>query len=380
MNLQKTLVAAGLLAALAVPAAHAALTPNGHNVAGSVISNTATLTFEAPDPIDPINNPPVPTTVTDTKNFSVDEVLDVAVTTLAPVTTIVTPGSTQREIRYTVQNTGNGTEQYNLLLDYAVITDDFDPTGVTIWVDTNNDGTVDTQLIGAPTLTLSPEQMVTIVVRGDIPGSANSGDEALVRLRALSDTVQTFAGTTSPFQGLATVGTVVATYDAGLSTEHHAIVGTTLADQQAQGRYLVQAISANLIKDATATHPTLGAGVFAPGSVITYSLTLEVVGDGTLNKVKVVDNIPTDTTYVNGSITLREGTGADLAAATAAAQVAAPGAQAEAANGDRAVKIFDEISVMPGGIDNNTDSGTVTVGGTEPAAKVYIVTFQVTVN
>lgn len=378
MNLQRNLAAAGfLLAALAAPVAHAAGT-----TAGTLVTNTATLTFESPDPNNPggpnVPQPPVPAT----KNFAVDEVLDVAVAKVGTGTTVVTPGSTQREIKYTVTNNGNGNEQYNLVIDYADTNDQFDPTNVTIWIDSDNDGTPDYQYIqGTTNLTLTPDQHVTVIVRGDIPASAVSGDTSNVNLRALSDTVQQAKGTgyQSATPGEAVGAPVAVTVPGGSSVTYQAVVGNSHADQQDQGKYLVQTISATLKKDAKATH-ALGNNKFVPGAEITYSLTLEVTGDGTLTKVLIKDSIPANTTYVSGSMAIAYGDGADLATATTAALAATPTVLAESANGDVGVKINDEINVVPGGIDNNLTSGTVTVGGAQPAAKVYIVTFKVTVN
>lgn len=376
MNVQKTLAAAGfLLGALAMPVAHAAGT-----TAGTVIENTAELTYEAPDPSNP-GGPGVPTTTTGTKNFAVDEVLDVNVTVLGTGTTLVTPGSTDREIKYTVTNTGNGSEQYNLVTDFAVVGDAFDPTGVEVWIDSDNDGVADYQYFqGTTQLVLVPDQQVTVIVRGDIPGGQTTGDDALVNLRALSDTIQTQNGTGFQTSTAGQTITTASTTHNGSTLTYNVVAGTSLGDQMDQGKYLVQEVTANMIKNATALHPTLGAGVFAPGSVVTYTLTLEVSGSGTITSVRAKDVIPTNTTYQNGSLAIQYGDGATVAAAQTAAQGAVATALNEAGNGDVGIIINNEVNVVPGGIDNNLTSGTVTVGGAEPAAKVYIISFNVTIN
>ncbi len=391
MNLQRNLAAAGfLLAALAAPVAHATGT-----TAGTLITNTATLTFDAPDPTDP-TGPKVPQTpVPATKNFAVDKVLDVTVAKVGSGITIVTPEATQREIKFTVTNNGNGGEQYNLVADYADTTDKFDPTGVTFWIDSDNDGTVDYQYIqGTTNLVLAPDQKVTVVVRGDIPanrssqaggGALVSGDDSNVTLRALSDTLQQANNSyVNNFQsgvpGTAVGTPVVVNVPGGTTVTYQAIIGTTKADGRDLGKYLVQMISANLKKDAKATHPTLGNDKFVPGAEITYSLTLEVLGEGTLDKVLIKDNVPANTTYQSGTMAIAYGEGATVAAATTAALAATPVTLQEAGNGDVGLKVNDEIDVVPGGNDGNLASGTVTVGGTQQPAKVYIVTFKVKVN
>lgn len=381
MNIKQKLAAAGfLLAALAAPlSAQAAGTG-----AGTVIENTATLSFESDDP----NNPgtPVTTSVPSTKNFAVDEVLDVTVAQLGGGVTTVVPGSTDKEVRWTVTNDGNGNEQYNLIFDVADPSDDFNPSNVTYWVTqaSVNGGLPYQYTQGVTVLTLAPDETVTVAVRGDIPAGAASGDEAIVKLRALSNTVQVANGT--GFQS-ANPGDVVGSGVSAPDTQnithpYNVVVGTTRADQQGNGKYVVRDISANLDKNASAVHPTLGAGVYAPGSVITYTLTLRVSGDGTLDKVVIKDSVPTGTTYVNNSIKIGyAGDTTEAAAiATATAAAAAAPAQGQSIDGDMTNKINDEINVYPGGNDGNINSGTVTVGGAEPAAKAYVVTFQVTVN
>lgn len=378
MNLQRNLAAAGfLLAALAAPVAHAAGT-----VAGTVVYNTATLTFDAPDPLNP-GGPAVPQTPeTSTHNFAVAEVLDVVVTATTPITTVVA-NTTDRELRYSVTNTGNGQEQYNLVVDYADVSDDFDPTNVRIYTQIGGGPEV-LYTPGVTNLVLNPDQQVTVIVRGDIPvnnSSANplaSGDEANVTLRALSNTVQAAHGTA--FQSQAP-GTTVATStvtDLGVTYTYAVVVGNTHADERVSAKYVVQQVSGRLTKTATAVHPTLGAGVYAPGTRITYRLQLDVEGDGELTKVRIRDTVPTHTTYA-GNLTLAYGAGATPAAALAALGAAVT--LNPSANGDQGVLVGNEVNVAPGGNDGNyTDSGTVLVGGVEPAAKVYVVTFDVTVD
>ena len=75
--------------------------------AGDIISNTANATYN-----DPGGNPvSVPSNQVDIK---VDELLDVTVASADPGDIVVTPGSTNRVLSFTVTNTGNGSEAFQI--------------------------------------------------------------------------------------------------------------------------------------------------------------------------------------------------------------------------------------------------------------------------
>src|SRR5262245_43266864 len=110
-------------------ASHAAGTPAGTN-----IQNTAQVSYT-------VGGSAV-TTSSNTTSVRVAEILD-AVLTLAAPTVTVSPGATAEELVYTLTNTGNGSETFNLTaLSAGVTGDDFDPTlaSPAIYFDTDNSG------------------------------------------------------------------------------------------------------------------------------------------------------------------------------------------------------------------------------------------------
>lgn len=344
MNIKQKLAAAGfLLTALAVPTAQAALTP-----AGTDIQNTANVTYTDPDS----------TTKTESSNTAtvkVAEILDVTVTkNQATAISVLTP-STNQVMGFTVTNTGNGQEKYALTASNALTGDQFDPTNTKIYIDTNGDGLLDGGDVllvpGTNDPDLAPGASAKILVVSDIPTGLANNDLGNVRLSAESITSQ--ATPASPDA----VGTVFAGAGTG---GVDAIVGTTQAVADATNGYLVRNFKLELNKTSALTHtnPALN-GKPVPGAIITYTLTLNATGAGTFNNIVITDNIPANTTYVPGSLTLN---GTPLT---------------DTQTGDAGYVQGGVVRVYPGGNDTtNTpiNSGTVT------APVVNTVTFQVKIN
>ena len=82
-----------------------------------------------------------------------------------------------------------------------------------------------------------------------------------------------------------------------------AVVGSTGADGQDNGAYKVSAATVTLVKSAVVVDP-FGGSEPVPGATITYTITATVAGTGSVGGLAITDNIPADTSYVTGSITL----------------------------------------------------------------------------
>ena len=108
---------------------HAAGTPAGTN-----IQNTAQVSYTV--------GASTVTATSNTSSVTVAEILD-AVLTIANATVQVAPGALAEELVFTLTNTGNGTETFNLTaLSAGIVGDDFDPTlaAPAIYFDTDNSG------------------------------------------------------------------------------------------------------------------------------------------------------------------------------------------------------------------------------------------------
>ncbi|WP_447762770.1 hypothetical protein [Sphingopyxis panaciterrae] len=269
-----------LLAALALPMqAHAAGTR-----AGSTISNTASASFD--------NGSGTQTIDSNKVDLLVDELLDVTVDSSNPADVPTTPGATSQVLTFSVTNNGNGQEAFVLSTVANGGGDQYDPAVTQIYLD-NGDGVFDagTDTLytpGANNPVLNPDQSITVFVIATTPGTVSDGDRGIVSLVAAAQT-----GTGNPGTSFAGAG------EGG----GDAVVGSTRADGQDNGAFIVSAATVTLVKSAVVVDP-FGGSEPVPGATITYTITATVAGSGSLNGLIVSDNIPADTSYVAGSITL----------------------------------------------------------------------------
>lgn len=290
-----------VMAVVVAPAAHAAGT-----AAGSNITNTASATFTDP------GGTPV-TVPSNTSTLQVDEILDVTVVSNDAGNVAVTTPASDIPLKFTVTNTGNGSEAFRLTVNSMVGGDNFDPTDAFIYLDTNGNGSFDSGSDTLYTPGLSPDPVLAadatqvVFVVSDIPlGQANT-HVGLIDLNVESLTVlptpgADAAGTT--FAGQGTAGSA-------------AVVGSTQADGTAQRGYVVSQVATTFTKtQAVVNHPVYGTHA-VPGATITYTLTLTATGSGDLTGTAITDPIPAGTTYVPGSLTLNAGALTDIADADA---------------------------------------------------------------
>jgi len=255
--------------------------------AGTTISNTATASFT-----DPGGN--AQTANSNQVDIKVDELLDVTVATADPGPVSVAPGATGQVLSFTVTNTGNGSEAFDLNATTAIGGDQFDPTTTSIVIDTNNNGMYDAGVDtvytnGSNALTLAPDQSQRVFVLSTIPGGSVDLDRGFLDLTASARTGSGVAGTVFAGQG---------------QGGGDAVVGSTGADGTDRGTYVVQNATMTFLKSATVLDP-FGGTRSLPGSIVTYTLVATVSGTGTLANLTVGDTIPANTTYQPGSLTFQ---------------------------------------------------------------------------
>lgn len=272
--------AIAVLAALALPVQASAAGTR----AGSTISNTATASFDAGGGTTTVDSNRV--------DLLVDEVLDVTVDSSDPADVPTTPGATGQMLTFSVTNNGNGVEAFGLTPIANGGGDDYDPTVTQIYLD-NGDGIFDagTDTLytpGANDPSLDPDQSITVFVLATTPGTVVDGNRGIVSLVAAAKT-----GTGAPGDSFAGQG------EGG----GDAVVGATGADGSDAGAYVVSAATVTLVKSAVVTNP-LGTADPIPGATITYTIVATVAGSGSVSGLAITDNIPADTSYVPGSITL----------------------------------------------------------------------------
>ena len=252
--------------------------------AGSTISNTASASYDTGGGTQTVDSNKV--------DLLVDELLDVVVDSSDPADVPTTPGATAQLLTYSITNTGNGQESFALSTIANGGGDDYDPTVTQIYID-NGDGvfdpgtdTLDTP--GANDPALNPDQSVKIFVLSTTPAGVSDGNRGTVSLVAAAKTGTGAPGASFPGQG-----------EGG----GDAVVGSTGADSQDQGAFVVSAATVTLVKSAVIVDP-FGGSEPVPGATITYTIVATVAGSGSVSGLAVTDNIPADTSYVAGSITL----------------------------------------------------------------------------
>ncbi len=251
--------------------------------AGTIIQNTAQATFNTPAG--------VATVASNTVEIAVDELLDVALTSLdgAPVTT--TSGTAT--LSFELTNTGNGPEAFRLTANPAIAGNDFDTSIESIAIDTNGNGIYDAgidEILTGPETTaeLAPDEKITVFVNVIVPNSAGDGQTSDVELLAEAVTGTGVPGTAFAGQGVNGV---------------NAIVGSTGGTGFAMGSVIAGVTAVTLVKEQSVADPFGGTST-VPGSVITYTITANVAGSGSVSNLLITDPYPTGTTYAAGTITL----------------------------------------------------------------------------
>lgn len=253
--------------------------------AGTVIENTATVSFD-------VGGTPL-SVDSNTTTLTVDERIDVTVTVQSPQV-LVAANDTNRELLFTVTNTGNGTETFQLAIDSVIAGNDFDPVPAVpaIYFDTDGSGdfNVGDQAYtpGSNDPVLLADESVDVFLINDIPGTVLNGQIGRSELTATSATGTGAPGTEFAGQG-----------DNGVD----AIIGTTGGEAADLGEYLVSEVAVSVTKAQAVTDP-FGGSEPLPGSTITYTITVEVTSTGTASTSVLSDAIPTFTTYVPNSVTL----------------------------------------------------------------------------
>jgi len=130
------------------------------------------------------------TTDSNTSTIQVAERLD-AVLTLASATVQVSPGATAEELVFTLTNTGNGSERFNLTaLSAGVVGDDFDPTlaSPAIYFDSDNSGDFSggdaAYNPGVNDPVLAADASVRLLVINNIPATVVNGNRGRSQLTA----------------------------------------------------------------------------------------------------------------------------------------------------------------------------------------------------
>lgn len=251
--------------------------------AGTLIQNTATASYNSGGSSVSVQS--------NTVTLKVDELLDVAMASQSGVP--VSTGASTVAVPFALTNSGNGPEAFNLAVDPAVAGNQFDATVQSIVVDSNGNGVYDAGIdavlgAGSPTPLIAADGSLTVFVLVTAPGSAADGQTSQLRLTAEPATGTGVPGTSFAGQG-----------EAG----GDAVVGASGGSGTALASLTASSVSVTLTKSAAIVDP-FGGSKPLPGAVVTYTLVASVTGSSTATGLRIVDAIPTGTTYRAGTLTL----------------------------------------------------------------------------
>ena len=256
--------------------------------AGTVVDNVAVVNFDLGG---------VPTTLnSNNASFQVLERLDVVVT-LQSGQVLVSPNMLDAALLFTVTNTGNGNDEFDLAINSALAGDDFDPIPAVpaIYFDSDASGDFSVGDIayqpGVNEPQLAADTSVDVLLINNIPAALANGMLGRSELTATSTT-----GTGLPGETLAGLG------DGGLD----AVLGASGGQAAIFGEYLVSDVAVSVIKNVAIADP-FGGMEPTVGATLTYTITVQVLNGGVATGSVFSDPVPLNTTFVANSILLNGG-------------------------------------------------------------------------
>ncbi len=271
-------------------------------LSGTSISNTATVSYL-------LGAVPQPDLSATSAAVLVDEKINLTVT--GGVTTNVAAGSTIQATPFTVTNNANSALDFALTVTDVIGGDQFDPLPLSCSAFVEN-GTTPNYQAGQDTATfideLAANASATVYAVCDIPGSLALGDTGFVGLTAIAQGNFNAAGyvpSTGVLGGLlAEAAANTASVDIALAD----IGGTEDlardAKHSAHNTYLIGGAAVSVAKTVTSILDPNGTSVLMPGAVITYQITVDVTGSGSVTNLTINDPLPANTSYVSNSISL----------------------------------------------------------------------------
>lgn len=346
--------------------------------AGTDVTNTASVAYS----VGSVSQTPVNSNTT---TFKVDRKINLTVAEVGGAATTVVPGASGQVSTFTVTNTSNSPLDFRLSASQdsggtAVFggTDNFDMTGLQVFVES---GTTPGYQPAEDTATfideLAADGSKTVYVVGTVPAGRVNGDIAGVTLTAVA--AQSTNGTTGAY--VATVGTLAS--DAAQTntgtTDDTTFIDTVFGDavhganaarngqDSDRDQFNVVTAAIAVTKSSTVVSDPFNGTTnpkSVPGAVIEYCLDVNNTGAATATGIVLTDAIPTNTTFVSGSI-----------------KVAATGTGAACTVGSGTAEDDDASGAGDVGNYNVTTANAVSVSQTSIASGArFKATFRVTVN
>ena len=277
--------------------------------AGTVIQNTATLTYS-------IGGVPA-TATTPPASFTVAELINVTLVSQDAANVAVSSPDSNRALTFLLTNTGNGPETFVVTRNNAIAGDNFDPqngsagaifleNGLQAGFQASGPNADTLYIAGGNDPALAADASRIVYVVSDTPAALVTGNIGRVELSA--------ASTTAGAAGAAPGTTLPGLGQGGVD----AVVGVTRAQARQTGGYVVSGVAVALAKSVMSVVDAAGGASLRSGSVVTYRIVLTVNGSGIAQSLALDDPLPTNTTYVANSITVNGSARTDAADADSA--------------------------------------------------------------
>jgi uncharacterized repeat protein (TIGR01451 family) len=268
-------------------------------VSGTPIDNSATVDYQ----VSGLPQAQIPSNIV---TFLVDNKVDLTVARVSDATVI--PGTNDQVLAYSITNTGNTTQGYSVAYTGGV--DDFDMNNVRIYLDTNNDGLFDggdtLYTLGTRIADVLDDDSIQVLIVSDTPLGVNDAETAVYNL--IATTLD--AGTTTvtvESAGPEDPATVQVVFADGAGTDDAVQDGEHSADAV----YTVSSAALTVVKSSEVIADGLGNvapdALAVPGATVRYTVVVSNTGSIDATTVVVVDDIPVNTTYLPGTITLDGG-------------------------------------------------------------------------
>ena len=281
----------------------------------TTISNTATVNYEVGSVAQTavLSSPDGLTPTGVATDFVVDNKVDVTVATSDVAYVQVAPGSGAQVLTYTVTNEGNTAQDFILTAlpgaDPFTGTDNFNATAANVFVESGaNTGYQAGEDLAvyidelAPTTIATPLSATVYVVSAIDAGQVN-GDIAAYTLTANAADAGlsgTLGDETTATAGADTAGVDVVLADGADDTD-----SANAGDSSDTSAYQIATASLAVAKVSAVTNDPVNGGTnpkAIPGATMDYTITVTNTG-AQADSVIVTDPVPTNTTFVGGSVT-----------------------------------------------------------------------------
>jgi len=273
--------------------------------------------------------------------FVVDNRIDLTVVERSGGNTLTSPGAANVVTSFTLTNTGNAPQGYQLTAANLVgtslfsNTDNTDVTNLRAFVDAGGDNTF---VLGTDTATavntLAPDTSITVFIVADVPVTATNNQFANVQLLARTAVPGTNGAT---LESQTTVADTPGAVDV--------VFGDAARDAQesAADQYAIQSAALSISKTSVVVSDPFNATnpKAIPGAVIEYAVVIANAGTLNATGIGVSDPLPAATTFVAGAF----GAGQDVQISVGATNTSCVAEVGSDVNSDGCARIAGNLVV-----------------------------------